>query len=145
MSPFTETHSVSAGQNGVHRKFLSEAHQDLVSQAGRIIPDLQTIRKLGQTAFNGGLIDDRKYLVCIDPFAPKCKSSHRPDRKYHPDHGIPAQYLHSARFNHGYIHQYPLGQPPASSIVLSRRSIQISNRRWKLQRTFPYSTGWLMN
>lgn len=132
MSPFTETHSVSAGQNGMHRKFLSEAHQDLVSQAGRIIPDLQTIRELGHTAINGGLIDDRKYLVCIDHFAPRCKSSRRPDRKYHPDHSIPAQYLRIARYNLGYIRQHPLGQPPASSIVLSRGSIQVSNRRWKL-------------
>lgn len=91
MSPSIETHSISAGQNGMHRKFLSEVRRDLVSQAGRIIPDLQTISELGQTAFNGGLVDDRKYLVCSDLFAPKCKSLHSPDRKYHPGHGILAQ------------------------------------------------------
>jgi hypothetical protein len=74
MSPSIETHSNSAGQNGMHRKFLSEVRRDLVSQAGRIIPDLQTISELGQTAFNGGLVDDRKYLVCSDLFALKCKT-----------------------------------------------------------------------
>jgi hypothetical protein len=49
--------------------FLTEASQDLLSQAGRIIPDLRTIQELGQTVVNGGLVDDRKYLVC-------CRSSH---------------------------------------------------------------------
>ncbi|KAJ5670081.1 uncharacterized protein N7477_005444 [Penicillium maclennaniae] len=63
MSPFINTDSNSAGRNGMNRKLLSEVHQDLVSQAGRIIPDLQTIRELGQASFNGGLVDDRKYLI----------------------------------------------------------------------------------
>ncbi|RHZ50671.1 peroxidase/cytochrome P450 family protein [Aspergillus thermomutatus] len=63
MAPSMETNSTSARQTGKHRKFLSEAHQDLLSQAGRIIPDVRTIHELGQTAFNGGLIDDRTYLI----------------------------------------------------------------------------------
>jgi cytochrome P450 len=43
--------------------YLTDAAQDLLSQAGRIIPDLRTIQELGQTAFHGGLVDDRKYLI----------------------------------------------------------------------------------
>jgi hypothetical protein len=42
---------------------IGEINRDLVSQAGRIIPDLRTIRELTQTFTNGGLVDDRKYLV----------------------------------------------------------------------------------
>ncbi|KAF7158141.1 hypothetical protein CNMCM5623_002807 [Aspergillus felis] len=63
MAPSTETHSQSAGQSGKNRMFLTEASQDLLSQAGRIIPDLRTIQELGQTAVNGGLVDDRNYLI----------------------------------------------------------------------------------
>ncbi|GIK07532.1 hypothetical protein Aspvir_003198 [Aspergillus viridinutans] len=62
MAPPMETHSHSAGQNGKHRMFLSDARQDLLSQAGRIIPDVRTIQELGHTALNGGLVDDRHYL-----------------------------------------------------------------------------------
>lgn len=69
MAPSSEPHSHATEQNGKQRKFLSEARQDLLSQAGRIIPDLRTIQELGQTAFNGGLVDDRNYLV-------RCRSSH---------------------------------------------------------------------
>ncbi|KAL2826654.1 heme peroxidase [Aspergillus cavernicola] len=42
---------------------LGEINRDLVSQAGRIIPDLRTIQGLIQTFSNGGLIDDKKYLI----------------------------------------------------------------------------------
>ncbi|KAL2793140.1 heme peroxidase [Aspergillus keveii] len=42
---------------------IGEINRDLVSQAGRIIPDLRTIRELTQTFTNGGLVDDRKYLI----------------------------------------------------------------------------------
>ncbi|EAW25699.1 peroxidase/cytochrome P450 family protein [Aspergillus fischeri NRRL 181] len=63
MAPPTESSSHSAGQNGKQRMFLIDARQDLLSQAGRILPDLRTIHELGQTAFNGGLVDDRKYLI----------------------------------------------------------------------------------
>ncbi|GFF88042.1 psi-producing oxygenase A [Aspergillus udagawae] len=63
MAPSNETHCHSAGQNGKNHMFLTDASQDLLSQAGRIIPDLRTIQKLGQTVVNGGLVDDRKYLV----------------------------------------------------------------------------------
>ncbi|GIC94665.1 peroxidase/cytochrome P450 family protein [Aspergillus udagawae] len=63
MAPSTETHSHPAGQNGKNHMFLTDASQDLLSQAGRIIPDLRTIQELGQTVVNGGLVDDRKYLV----------------------------------------------------------------------------------
>lgn len=97
MSPFINNDSISAEQSGLHRKFLSEVHQDLVSQAGRIIPDLQTLRELGQASFNGGLVDDRKYLVCVDLFAPESRSLCRTDRKYHPVRGISAEFLRIAR------------------------------------------------
>lgn len=90
MSRFIDTDSTSAKHNGIHRKLLSEVHQDLVSQAGRIIPDLQTIHELGQITFNGGLVDDRKYLVCVYLVAPESRSLRRPGRTYHPGHGIPA-------------------------------------------------------
>jgi hypothetical protein len=46
---------------------VTDARQDLLSQAGRIITDLQTMQELGQTAFNGGLVDDKNYLVCRRP------------------------------------------------------------------------------
>ncbi|KAL2872843.1 peroxidase/cytochrome P450 family protein [Aspergillus lucknowensis] len=42
---------------------IGEINRDLVSQAGRIIPDLRTIQGLTQTLANGGLVDDRKYLI----------------------------------------------------------------------------------
>jgi hypothetical protein len=68
MAPPTESNSHSAGQNGKQRMYLTDAAQDLLSHAGRIIPDLRTIQELGQTAFHGGLVDDRKYLVCSCSF-----------------------------------------------------------------------------
>ncbi|KAL3479234.1 heme peroxidase [Aspergillus californicus] len=45
------------------RSLLSEINRDLASQAGRIIPDLRTIQGLTQTISNGGLVDDKKYLI----------------------------------------------------------------------------------
>jgi hypothetical protein len=43
--------------------FLTRALQDLFSQAGRIAPDVTTVRELLITAFSGGIIDDEKYTV----------------------------------------------------------------------------------
>jgi hypothetical protein len=131
MAPPTESNSHSAGQNGKPRMYLTDAAQDLLSQAGRIIPDLRTIQELGQTAFHGGLVDDRKYLVC------SCSSTKamlltKTDREYYPDHGLPAEYIWIARENHGCVCQHSMGQPGASSSVLSRGSIQISDCGWKL-------------
>ena len=53
------------GSDGHHSllKLLSEARQDIVSQVGRILPDLQVLRGLGSTILSGGIINDRQYLV----------------------------------------------------------------------------------
>ncbi|OOO07799.1 hypothetical protein OAory_01042990 [Aspergillus oryzae] len=53
------------GSDGHHSllKLLSEARQDIVSQVGRILPDLQVLRGLGSTILSGGIIDDRQYLI----------------------------------------------------------------------------------
>ncbi|KAI9928451.1 hypothetical protein MW887_002496 [Aspergillus wentii] len=42
---------------------LGNARQDIVSQAGRIVPNIRTIQEITSTVLNGGLIDDRKYLI----------------------------------------------------------------------------------
>jgi hypothetical protein len=44
-------------------RLLSETRQDIVSQAGRILPDLHVLEGIGSTILAGGIIDDRKYLV----------------------------------------------------------------------------------
>lgn len=44
-------------------ELLKEARRDLLSQTGRIIPNLDIIFGAGELALQGGLIDDRKYLV----------------------------------------------------------------------------------
>ncbi|KAK4235700.1 Psi-producing oxygenase A [Achaetomium macrosporum] len=44
-------------------ELLNEARRDLLSQTGRIIPNLNIVLKAGEVAIQGGLIDDRKYLV----------------------------------------------------------------------------------
>ncbi|KAF7594156.1 hypothetical protein BBP40_010005 [Aspergillus hancockii] len=54
------------GSDSAHHsllKLLSETRQDIVSQVGRILPDLHVLRGLGSTALAGGIIDDRQYLI----------------------------------------------------------------------------------
>jgi hypothetical protein len=46
-------------------ELLKEARQDLLSQTGRIIPNLNLLVGAGELVLRGGLIDDRKYLVCV--------------------------------------------------------------------------------
>jgi hypothetical protein len=36
---------------------------DLFRQAGRIIPDHKLLQDVATTAFAGGIVDDRKYIV----------------------------------------------------------------------------------
>ncbi|KAL4894294.1 heme peroxidase [Aspergillus ambiguus] len=42
---------------------ITELHQDISSQAGRILPDLQVLQGISSTILAGGTIDDRKYLI----------------------------------------------------------------------------------
>ncbi|PLN76109.1 heme peroxidase [Aspergillus taichungensis] len=42
---------------------LNEASQDIVSQVGRVGPDLEALEGLRSTVLGGGIIDDRKYLI----------------------------------------------------------------------------------
>jgi hypothetical protein len=44
-------------------KLLSKGHQDILSQAGRTLPNLQVLHDIIKTVLAGGIIDDRKYLV----------------------------------------------------------------------------------
>ena len=44
---------------------LYRVRADFVSQAKRIMPDLEIIMDGGETALKGGLIDDRTYFVCL--------------------------------------------------------------------------------
>ncbi|KAE8166073.1 heme peroxidase [Aspergillus tamarii] len=55
----------SGSSNGHHSllKLLSEGRQDIISQVGRILPDLRVLRGLGSTILSGGVIDDRQYLI----------------------------------------------------------------------------------
>lgn len=46
-------------------KILGQASQDLMSQSHRVLPDLAILQSLYQTFLAGGIIDDRKYLVCV--------------------------------------------------------------------------------
>lgn len=55
---------VSQEQSNI-TKILSKARQDLISQSHRILPDLAILQGLYQTSLAGGIIDDRKYLVCF--------------------------------------------------------------------------------
>lgn len=55
--------SQSQSQPPTLTSLLSSLHADLLSQAHRIPADLRTLREISQTGLNGGLIDDRKYLV----------------------------------------------------------------------------------
>lgn len=40
-----------------------KAADDLHSQTGRVIPNLNLVRNFGQTLLANGVVDDRKYLV----------------------------------------------------------------------------------
>lgn len=48
-------------------RILKEASQNVISQSHRILPDLALLQGLYQTFLAGGVIDDRKYLVCVNP------------------------------------------------------------------------------
>ncbi|EAW09101.1 peroxidase/cytochrome P450 family protein [Aspergillus clavatus NRRL 1] len=61
MTSLIET-STTGGDKKPHN-FLNDARQDLVSQAGRIVPNLKTVQELVQTVLNGGLMDDRRFLI----------------------------------------------------------------------------------
>jgi len=53
-------------EQGDVTSFLTRAVGDLVSQAGRIAPDVQALRDIAMTAFSGGIVDDHKYIVCVN-------------------------------------------------------------------------------
>ena len=42
---------------------LGRAIEDLWSQAGRIGTDIKTAQEVTMAALNGGIVDDRKYVV----------------------------------------------------------------------------------
>jgi hypothetical protein len=44
-------------------QLLSDIRRDLVSQQGRLLPNLKLALTAGETVLQGGVIDDRKYLV----------------------------------------------------------------------------------
>jgi hypothetical protein len=44
-------------------KLLNKGHQDILSQAGRTLPNLQVLHDIIKTVLTGGIIDDRSYLV----------------------------------------------------------------------------------
>lgn len=44
--------------------FLSQTLHDLLSQAGRIIPDLSLLKDVGKAALHNGTLDDTQYTVC---------------------------------------------------------------------------------
>lgn len=46
-----------------HPSLLGSVHADLLSQAHRISADLRTLHGISRTGLNGGLVDDKKYLV----------------------------------------------------------------------------------
>ncbi|KAB8262111.1 heme peroxidase [Aspergillus pseudonomiae] len=54
-----------SSSNGHHSllRLFNETRQDIVSQVGRILPDLQVLKGLGSTILAGGVIDDRQYLI----------------------------------------------------------------------------------
>lgn len=63
---------------------LDEARQDIVSQAGRVGPDFETLEGLSSTVLAGGIIDDRKYLVSLLVFGLwKDMLTRASDRKNH--------------------------------------------------------------
>lgn len=59
-------HAVPLEQSRIAR-ILKEASQNVISQSTRILPDLALLQGLYQTFLAGGVIDDRKYLVCVYP------------------------------------------------------------------------------
>jgi hypothetical protein len=44
-------------------KLLNKGHQDILSQAGRTLPNLQVLHDIIKTVLTGGIIDDRSYLI----------------------------------------------------------------------------------
>lgn len=46
---------------------VTRALADLFSQAGRIAPDIRVLQDVAMTTFAGGIVDDRKYIVCFLP------------------------------------------------------------------------------
>ena len=54
---------INTNEHASIAKLLAEARRDLLSQTGRILPDLRFLQGIGQTLLAGGIIDDRKYLV----------------------------------------------------------------------------------
>ncbi|KAL4920142.1 heme peroxidase [Aspergillus aurantiobrunneus] len=59
--PFNKT--TPKPQPSTFTSLISSVQADLLSQAHRIPADLRTLREISQTGLNGGLIDDRKYLI----------------------------------------------------------------------------------
>lgn len=73
MPSSTEPSSLAQGINGEHSsiegiqsnlfKLLKDARQDLLSQTGRFLPNLNLALGASETTLEGGLANDRKYLV----------------------------------------------------------------------------------
>ena len=62
-------------------ELLEEARRDLLSQTGRVLPNLNIALGAGEVALQGGLLDDRKYLVCVfDPRLVPKVSCHKYNR-----------------------------------------------------------------
>ena len=72
MAPFMQNGSdaddlSSKPKQSTLTSLLSSVHADLLSQAHRIPADIRTLRELSQAGLQGGLIDDKKYLVRPKP------------------------------------------------------------------------------
>lgn len=49
--------------DGTLMKIAGKAAEDLISQVGRLGPNIKLARNFGQTTLANGVVDDRKYLV----------------------------------------------------------------------------------
>ncbi|KAL4780368.1 heme peroxidase [Aspergillus varians] len=59
----SSTTTTAKSQPSTFTSILTSVQADLLSQAHRIPADLRTLREISQTGLNGGLIDDKKYLI----------------------------------------------------------------------------------
>lgn len=63
MASFHQDGSSAKDEQSSLVQLLSDIRRDLLSQQGRLLPNINLALTAGESVLQGGLIDDRKYLV----------------------------------------------------------------------------------
>lgn len=75
-------------------ELLNEARRDILSQAGRVLPDLRILHGFKEAALAGGVVDDREYFVRAQAYF-RCQVEG-------------TNHLNRLKISYNLLHRYPM-------------------------------------